>query len=91
MTKEHQLWKVGWHNLEEIPPPCQSASNAVSKLKKYWDLGIYEPTCKIWRQMRYEGLPWNGAITAGSFVSASLQGRQKRQRTEGEKEAQVSM
>ena len=39
--------------------------------------------------MRYEGLPWNGAITAGSFVS--LQGRQKRQRTEGEKEAQVSM
>ena len=41
--------------------------------------------------MRYEGLPWNGAITAGSFVSASLQGRQKRQRTEGEKEARVSM
>ena len=40
---------------------------------------------RLWREMRYEGCAWNGVITAGSFVSDSLQGRRKRQRTEGKK------
>ena len=39
------------------------------------------------RQMRFESSPRKGVITAGSFVSASLQGRQQRQCAEGEKEA----
>ena len=41
--------------------------------------------------MRFESSPRKGVITAGSFVSASLQGRQQRQCAEGEKEAQVSV
>ena len=40
---------------------------------------------RLWREMRYEGCAWNGVTTAGSFVSDSLQGRRKRQRTEGKK------
>ena len=38
---------------------------------------------RLWREVRYEGCAWNGVTTAGSFVSDSLQGRRKRQRTEG--------
>ena len=41
--------------------------------------------------MRFESSPRKGLITAGSFVSASLQGRQQRQCAEGKKEAQVSV
>ena len=41
--------------------------------------------------MRFESSPRKGVITAGSFVSASLQGRQQRQCAEGKKEAQVSV
>ena len=37
------------------------------------------------RQMRDESSPRKGVITAGSFVSASLQGRQKRQCARGKK------
>ena len=40
---------------------------------------------RLWREVRYEGCAWNGVTTAGSFVSDSLQGRRKRQRTEGKK------
>ena len=46
---------------------------------------------RLWREVRYEGCAWNGVTTAGSFVSDSLQGRRKRQRTEGKSDSGFTM